>query len=82
MNPQFNTELSNIYSKFGLTEAKKPKPDFLDVDKDGDRKEPFKKATKEAKGGKTTKNCSCGCLAGKPKKNCTCKKCHPKHHTK
>lgn len=28
----------------GVTEAKGKKPDFLDVDKDGDKKEPFKKA--------------------------------------
>jgi hypothetical protein len=30
-------------------EAKKAKPDFLDVDKDGDKKEPMKKAAKQAK---------------------------------
>jgi hypothetical protein len=37
-----------------ITERKKAKPDFLDVDKDGDKKEPMKKAAKEAKekGGK------------------------------
>jgi hypothetical protein len=28
-------------------EAKKAKPDFLDVDKDGDKKEPMKKALKD-----------------------------------
>jgi hypothetical protein len=27
--------------------VKKAKPDFLDVDKDGDKKEPFKKAASE-----------------------------------
>lgn len=78
MNQRFNEELSNIYNKLALNEAKKAKPDFLDVDKDGDRKEPFSKATKEAKGSKNTKHCSCGCLVGKPKKSCTCKKCHKK----
>ena len=31
----------------GMFEAKKAKPDFLDVDKDGDKKEPFKKAVKD-----------------------------------
>ena len=31
-----------------MVEAKKSKPDFLDVDKDGDKKEPMKKAAKEA----------------------------------
>lgn len=30
-----------------VTEKKKSKPDFLDVDKDGDKKEPMKKALKE-----------------------------------
>jgi hypothetical protein len=30
-----------------VTEKKKSKPDFLDVDKDGDKKEPMKKASKE-----------------------------------
>jgi len=35
-----------------MDEAKGSKPDFLDVDKDGDKKEPMKKAAKEAgKGG-------------------------------
>ena len=29
------------------TEAKKAKPDFLDMDKDGDKKEPMKKAVKD-----------------------------------
>ena len=33
----------------GMFEAKKAKPDFLDVDKDGDKKEPFKKAVKDKK---------------------------------
>jgi hypothetical protein len=39
-------------------EEKKGKPDFLDLDKDGDKKEPMKKAAKEAGKGK----------GGKPKK--------------
>lgn len=34
-------------SKQALTEGKKAKPDFLDVDKDGDKKEPMKKAAKD-----------------------------------
>jgi hypothetical protein len=33
--------------KQSLTEGKKAKPDFLDMDKDGDKKEPLKKAAKE-----------------------------------
>jgi len=32
-----------------LTESKKSKPDFLDLDKDGNRTEPMKKAAKDAK---------------------------------
>lgn len=32
-----------------LTEAKKSKPDFLDLDKDGNKKEPMKKAAKDSK---------------------------------
>ena len=32
-----------------VKEAKKAKPDFLDVDRDGDRKEPFKKAVSDKK---------------------------------
>ena len=31
------------------SKGKKSKPDFLDLDKDGDKKEPMKKAAKEAK---------------------------------
>jgi hypothetical protein len=35
-----------------LTEGKKAKPDYIDIDKDGDKKEPMKKAAKDkAKGG-------------------------------
>ena len=33
----------------GFLEAKKAKPDFLDLDKDGDKKESMKKAAKDAK---------------------------------
>ena len=70
MNYQFNKELANIYSKFGISEGSKP--DFLDVDGDGDRKEPFKQAVKQAKG--KQKYCTCGCVIGKPKAGCKCKK--------
>jgi hypothetical protein len=35
-----------------MKEVKKAKPDFLDLDKDGDKKEPMKKAAKDAKKGK------------------------------
>lgn len=47
MNLQFNEELTNIYNKLGLNEAKKP--DFLDINKNGNRKEPFAKAAKDVK---------------------------------
>lgn len=33
----------------GISEAKKAKPDFLDMDKDGDKKEPMKKAVADKK---------------------------------
>jgi hypothetical protein len=33
--------------KQNLTESKKAKPDYIDIDKDGDKKEPMKKAAKE-----------------------------------
>jgi hypothetical protein len=36
-----------------VKEAKKAKPDFLDMDKDGDKKEPMKKALKDKKDKKT-----------------------------
>jgi len=39
--------LESKYATF--KEAKKAKPDFLDVDKDGDKAEPFKKAVKDKK---------------------------------
>ena len=35
------------FKKSYQTEAAKAKPDFLDMDKDGDKKEPMKKAVKE-----------------------------------
>jgi hypothetical protein len=38
-----------------LNEAKKAKPDFLDIDKDGDKEEPMKKAAKEKEGSTTKK---------------------------
>ena len=39
---------ADFYRKLSdLVEGKKSKPDFLDVDKDGNKKEPFKKAVKD-----------------------------------
>jgi hypothetical protein len=51
-----------------LTEGKKAKPDFLDMDKDGDKKEPMKKAVADKK--TKTKMCP-GCK--KPINLCGCK---------
>ena len=54
----------NRFDKFESTLTEGSKPDFLDMDKDGDKKEPMKKAIKE-KGDK--KECDdCG------KKDCDC----------
>ena len=50
------------YNRFNLTEGSKP--DFLDMDKDGDKEESFKKAIKDKKGKK-----DCGC---KKEEDCDC----------
>jgi len=50
------------YNRFDLHE--KAKPDYLDFDKDGDKKEPMKKALKEK--GKKSGGCDCG------KEPCNC----------
>ena len=44
-------ELEDIANgaRFDLGESKKAKPDFLDMDKDGNKKEPMKKAIKDKK---------------------------------
>ena len=49
MNPQRDEdlELEDIMRLSGAMEAKKSKPDYLDFDKDGDTKEPMKKALKD-----------------------------------
>jgi len=49
-NPMGWEDMEESYKSFKaqkLDEAKKAKPDFLDVDKDGDKKEPMKKALKD-----------------------------------
>lgn len=66
-----NNELSKIYESMLIKES--GKPDYLDVDKDGDKKEPMKKALSDAK-------CECGCDPKSPKKGCTCKKKHSGSH--
>ena len=42
-------DLARMMEMAGIAEAKGKKPDFLDVDKDGDKKEPFKKAVDDKK---------------------------------
>ena len=55
------------------------KPDFLDVDKDGDEKESFKKALKDKKGKKDVKEGNCyqegGKVEDKKEKKSPCEKC-------
>ena len=60
----------NMYGQ-GVYEAKGKKPDFLDLDKDGDKKEPMKKAAKEKKVDEAAKP-SAG--LSKEKKSATVKK--------
>lgn len=51
------------YNRFDVL-AEKAKPDFLDMDKDGDKKESMKKAVSDKKDGKKCKDCGkkdCGC---------------------
>jgi hypothetical protein len=42
-------DIKRMMEMAGIQEAKGKKPDFLDVDKDGDKKEPFKKAVDDKK---------------------------------
>ena len=41
--------VKSLEAKYQTFKEAKDKPDFLDVDKDGDKKEPMKKAAKDAK---------------------------------
>ena len=70
-----NKKISEIVSKEQLNEGKNAKPDFLDVDKDGDKKEPMKKALKdkvkeveESTGDYSAKKARAGKDIGKPGK--------------
>lgn len=54
--PRGNT-LSDSYR--AIYEAKNAKPDFLDMDRDGNKKESFKKAVKDKETGKEQKDCTC-----------------------
>lgn len=50
LNEWKNQELFGLLmKKFGIIAEKGSKPDFLDLDKDGDKEEPMKKAAKEKK---------------------------------
>lgn len=53
-NDEEELRLEKVVS-FRQFEAKKAKPDFLDLDKDGDKKESMKKASEDAKKGKSDK---------------------------
>jgi len=54
-NNKIDAEDFALLRKGKKTETKESdKPDFLDLDKDGNKKEPMKKAAKEKKGGKKT----------------------------
>lgn len=51
-NESINSIVSRIVNEaIAMTESKKGKPDFLDLDKDGNKKESMKKAAKESKKG-------------------------------
>lgn len=52
-NPMGWADMEESYKSFKaqkISEAKKQKPDFLDVDKDGNKEEPMKKALKDKEG--------------------------------
>ncbi len=53
---EFEDEEDRIPHIMRFEESKKSKPDFLDLDKDGDKKESMKKAAKEAKEKKDQKS--------------------------
>lgn len=74
MSYRINEQLSKIYESLVIKE-KEHKPDYRDVDGDGDKSEPMVKAVKDAK-------CECGCDPKSPKKGCTCKKKHQRVHSK
>ncbi len=60
----------DILEKMSLLEGKNSKPDFLDLDKDGDRQEPMKKAAKEVdEASYSAKSARAGKDIGKPGKN-------------
>lgn len=68
MRKTIEEQLAEVYSSMLIKESESAKPDYLDVDKDGNKKESMKKALKDEK-------CSsCGCNPKAPKKGCTCKK--------
>jgi hypothetical protein len=50
------TDLDRMMEMAGIAEAKGKKPDFLDVDKDGDKKEPFKQAVDDKDADTTNKD--------------------------
>jgi phage anti-repressor protein len=66
-----NKRMAELANKQTLAEGKSAKPDFLDIDRDGDRKEPMKKAAKEKnidEADYSAKKASAGKDIGKPGK--------------
>jgi hypothetical protein len=66
-----NKRMAELANKQTLAEGKTAKPDFLDMDKDGDRKEPMKKAVKDKELGEadySSKKAAAGKDIGKPGK--------------
>lgn len=61
--------MNRLYSfeKWSIQEKRKSKPDYLDLDKDGDKKELMKKAAKEARGSKGKKSKGKGLTAAQKK---------------
>jgi hypothetical protein len=66
-----NKRMAELANKQTLAEGKNAKPDFLDMDKDGDKKEPMKKALKDKELGEanySAKKAAAGKDIGKPGK--------------
>lgn len=56
--------MAQLRQQKGLEEGKKAKPDYIDIDGDGDKEEPMKKAAKDAKKKKTDESMFDDIIAG------------------
>ena len=66
-----NKRMAALATKQNLAEGKQAKPDFLDIDQDGDKTEPMKKAAKDKELGEadySAKKAAAGKDIGKPGK--------------